>query len=91
MGDPQFVKRFRAAERPGLYCRVLREGTIQAGDEVTIESYPSEKVLLLEIFRDHYEKAADESTLRHFLRVPIAIRARKKLEERLEMLLARGK
>jgi MOSC domain-containing protein YiiM len=26
MGDPQFVKRFRYSDRPGLYCRVLREG-----------------------------------------------------------------
>ena len=26
MGDPGFVKRFRAAERPGVYCRVVREG-----------------------------------------------------------------
>ncbi len=27
MDDPAFLKRFRAAERPGVYCRVLREGT----------------------------------------------------------------
>ena len=26
MGDPAFVKRFRQAERPGLYCRVLQPG-----------------------------------------------------------------
>jgi MOSC domain-containing protein YiiM len=26
MGDPVFVKRLRAAERPGLYCRVIQEG-----------------------------------------------------------------
>ncbi|MEW6093825.1 MAG: MOSC domain-containing protein [Chloroflexota bacterium] len=91
MGDPQFVKRFRDAERPGLYCRVLREGVAQAGDEVTVEPYPGEKVSLLEIFRDHYVQDADESTLRRFLRAPIAIRARKNLEERLEMLFARGK
>jgi MOSC domain-containing protein YiiM len=91
MGDPQFVKRFRAAERPGLYCRVLREGTIQAGGEVTIEPFSGEKVALLEIFRDHYEKTADESTLRRFLCAPIAVRARKELEERLEKLVAKEK
>ena len=26
MGDPGFVARFRIAERPGAYCRVIREG-----------------------------------------------------------------
>ncbi len=25
MGDPTFVKRFRYAERPGLYCRVIQQ------------------------------------------------------------------
>lgn len=83
MGDPQFVKRFREAERPGLYCRVIQEGIIQAGDEVRVEPVRGEKVTLIEVFRDHYEKAADESTLRRFLRAPVAIRARKSLERRL--------
>ena len=36
MGDPQWVKKFRAAERPGLYCRIIKEGVIQAGDSVSI-------------------------------------------------------
>ncbi|MBN2387479.1 MAG: MOSC domain-containing protein [Anaerolineales bacterium] len=88
MGDPGFVKRFRAAERPGLYCRVLRPGVVQAGDEVSLEPMDGETVSLLEIFRDHYEKAADEATLRRFLRSPLAVRARTALEERLEKLLA---
>ncbi len=91
MGDPQFVKRFRQAERPGLYCRVIQGGIIQAGDEVRVEPVRGEKVTLIEVFRDHYEKAADETTLRRFLRAPIAIRARENLEERLEMLLTKGK
>ncbi len=91
MGDPQFVKRFHEAETPGLYCRVLRVGTILAGDEVTVEPFPGEKVSLLEIFRDHYEKDADISTLKRFLHAPIAIRAQRKLVERLEMLLAKGR
>jgi MOSC domain-containing protein YiiM len=33
MGDPGFVKQFRAAERPGLYCRVVRAGDIQVGKD----------------------------------------------------------
>ncbi len=32
MEDPHWVKKFRQAERPGLYCRVIREGFVSAGD-----------------------------------------------------------
>jgi MOSC domain-containing protein YiiM len=83
MGDAQFVKRFREAERPGLYCRVIREGSVRAGDKVTTELHSGETVTLLEIFRDYYERKANEAELRRFLRAPVAIRARKDLEERL--------
>lgn len=83
MGDPQFVKRFRDAERPGLYCRVIQAGVARVEDEVSVESTKDEKVGMLEIFRDYYEKAADAATLQRFLRAPLAIRARKALEERL--------
>ena len=55
MGDPGFVMRFRAAEWPGAYCRVMREGTIQAGDAVTLEPYAGDLVTIAEIFRDYYE------------------------------------
>ena len=83
MGDPQFVKKFRQAERPGLYCRVLQEGIVKAGESVTLEPFEGEKVLLLEIYRDYYEKRADAAELQRFLRAPLAVRARQSLEERL--------
>jgi MOSC domain-containing protein YiiM len=88
MGDPKFIKRFRDAERPGLYCRVLRESTVQAGDEVTVTPYPGETVTLLDVFRNFYEKKPSEETLRRLLRAPIAIRTRQDTEVRLEKLRA---
>ncbi len=90
MGDPGFIDRFRNAERPGVYCRVLQEGTIRIGEEVTVEPYRDDKVALIEIFRDYYAKAADVPTLQRFLRAPIASRARKNLERRLGKMLAKG-
>lgn len=39
MGDPKFVKKYRSAERPGLYCRVIQEGTLQAGEPVRHEPF----------------------------------------------------
>ena len=87
MGDPQFVKRFRRAERPGLYCRVIREGNIEAGSNVTIERYQGETIPVMDLFRDYYRRNKKEDTLRHFLKAPIAIRARQDVESDLQKIL----
>lgn len=86
MGDPQWVKKFRAAERPGLYVRVLREGTLAAGAAVTFEAYQGETLSLIEMYREFYEKAKTEESLRKHLNAPIAIRARVDLEKELNEL-----
>jgi MOSC domain-containing protein YiiM len=88
MGDPLFVKRFRHAERPGLYCRVLQEGSAQAGDAVTAEPYVDETVTIIEMFRDFYQKGQSEAELRRYLAAPIAVRSRVEKEEQLKALLA---
>lgn len=88
MGDPRFVRRYRYAERPGLYCRVIAEGEIKAGAGVTVQPVEDEAVGIVEVFRDWYEKDKDESTLRRFMRSPIASRARKEAERHLEKLSA---
>jgi MOSC domain-containing protein YiiM len=88
MGDPQFIERFRRAERPGLYCRVLQEGSLRPGDAATREKYPGAAVLAVELFRDFYTSIHDEATVRRFLAAPIAARARRDQERRLEKLLA---
>jgi len=89
MGDPQFVKKYRRAERPGLYCRVIREGIVQTGEVVSLEPFAGETILAIELFRDNYRTDKDEGTLRRFLKAPIAIRARKDVERDLQKLLAR--
>jgi MOSC domain-containing protein YiiM len=89
MGDPQFVKKFRQAERPGLYCRVIQEGFVQTGDEVKLEPYQSETLSILQMFRDYYDNNKSEEALRLHLRAPIAIRARKETEEDLQKLLSK--
>jgi MOSC domain-containing protein YiiM len=89
MNDPQWVKRFRKAERPGLYCRVIREGFVKTNDPVSIERYSRENISILEMFRDFYDKNKSEETLRRHLNAPIAIRARKDLEKELQQLLSK--
>ena len=90
MGDPQFVKKYRRAKRPGLYCRVIQEGFVQTGNEVTLESYKGETISILQMFRDYYDNHKSEATLRRHLRAPIAIRAREDAERDLEKLLSKG-
>jgi len=88
MGDPSFVKRFREAERPGLYCRVIQEGSLQVGDPVTWERYSGETIGAVELFRDFYAPHLDEATLRRHLAAPIGLRDRIEKEAQLEKLLA---
>ena len=86
MGDPQWVKKFRHAERPGLYCRVLQQGFVQAGDRVTLESYTGETLSILDMYREFYVKDKSQETLLRQLRAPIAIRARRDIEAELKEL-----
>ena len=39
-GEKGWVRRFARAGRPGAYLRVLEEGTVQAGDTVTVLAGP---------------------------------------------------
>ena len=87
MEDPQWVKKFRHAERPGMYCRVIREGFVKTCDPVTIEKYSGETISVLQMFRDYYDKNKSEETLLRHLNAPIAIRARRDMEEDLQKLL----
>ncbi len=90
MGDPGFLKRFRAAERPGVYCRVLGEGAVRAGDAVRREPYAGEPLTVRALFRAFFEPLRDVAALRRQLAAPIAIRARMEKEQLLRELLAEG-
>ena len=90
MEDPQWVKKFQHAERPGLYCRVLKEGFVKAGDPVSIEKYARETISIVQVYRDYYDKDKSEETLRRHLNAPIAIRLRERLQKELEKLTNAG-
>lgn len=82
MGDPKFAKKFRHAGRPGIYCRVLQTGTLQAGEEVIVVPYTGETLSLIEMYRDAFAPDTSPENLRRLLAAPIDIRSRKELEER---------
>jgi MOSC domain-containing protein YiiM len=87
MGMPSFAKQFRFAGRPGLYCRVISEGTLQSGETVRVEQYPGETVSVIESMRDFYEPELTEAAIRRHLNAPIAIRTRAEKEAQLQKLL----
>ncbi len=87
MKDPKFPERFRAAERPGLYCRVIREGHIRAGEAANVERFCGPIVPAVELFRAFYRNDEDDAdTLRWHLSAPIAIRAQIETENKLRRL-----
>jgi MOSC domain-containing protein YiiM len=45
-GDPQMLKRFALAARPGAYLRIVREGELGAGDPVEIVERPAHGVTI---------------------------------------------
>jgi len=88
MEDPHWVKKFRHAERPGLYCRVLKEGVVKTSDIVTFEKYTGETISIVQVFRDYYDKNKSEETVRRHLNAPVAIRIRESVERELQNLKA---
>ncbi len=54
LDEPNWVKRFADAGRPGAYLRVLLEGNVQAGDDLTVLSRPDQPVTVAESMRAFY-------------------------------------
>lgn len=83
MGDPAFLKKFRAAERPGAYCRVVQEGTLQVGDPVRHRVYAGEAVQMNELFVDFFQPSEDRERIRRHLTVPLHHEVRADREKQL--------
>ncbi len=66
LDEPQWVKRFAAAERPGAYLRVLTPGVVADGDDLEVVSRPSVAVTVAEAMRAFY---GDQDLMRRLLEV----------------------
>ena len=62
MREPHWVKRFTAQGDVGVYLRVLRPGTVRAGDPIQVRDRPAHGVTARDVFH-----AADPSRLRQLL------------------------
>jgi MOSC domain-containing protein YiiM len=79
MDDPQFVKRYTKAARPGAYARVLREGVLRAGDSVSLAAFDGERVTMPEMIRS-FGKKLQGAELARYLTAPIHYKLRAFLE-----------
>jgi MOSC domain-containing protein YiiM len=70
MADPHFVRRYRKAARPGFYCRVIREGTVEVGMEVSYRPYEGLRVPMTELMKS-FGKIIHDDTLARYLAAPI--------------------
>ncbi len=76
--DRAWVKRFALVGRPGAYLRVIQEGELQAGDDLTVVHQPGHGVTVSTMFRALMH---DHSLLPELLRVDnLAAAARRKVD-----------
>jgi len=75
-----FGQAFQKAARPGFYCRVIRPGSVAAGDEGWLEAYSGPANTLLSVYQANYQTPAPDQLLK-LLALPIDQRTRKKFEK----------
>ncbi|MEL6837692.1 MAG: MOSC domain-containing protein [Pseudomonadota bacterium] len=83
IGDGRAIKQFYAAERPGAYARVLKEGHVSKGMPVTLQPYDGDRITVVENMRAYRMKFKDEAFLRRTLHVPAHHKLHALAKERL--------
>jgi MOSC domain-containing protein YiiM len=85
VGIKGFSKRFMQIGRSGAYCRVLKTGSVGAGDEFELQPFAGDRVPLPTFLADMKRKlSADE--LQCYLALPIDERNRRDFERQLKAL-----
>ncbi|MGK9147655.1 MOSC domain-containing protein [Plantibacter flavus] len=59
LGEPRWVKRFTDAARPGAYLKVVKSGTVQAGDAIELVRRPGHGVTISSWFAAADPEQAD--------------------------------
>ncbi len=84
MEDKFFVKKFLAANRPGVYCRVIAEGSVQSGDEFTYIPFTGERIPVVELNDKWNRSDLQPGEMRRFLATPIHEKSRRQWEALLQ-------
>ena len=83
MAEPDWVKRFADARRPGLYVRVLEPGEVGVGDPVERLSVDGDGPTVLDLMDVWYDPEPAAELLERLLESPLAERARRNVERKL--------
>jgi MOSC domain-containing protein YiiM len=86
MGIRAFTRRFRKAARPGLYCRVIEAGAVQAGDAVRYAPSTASTLGIVELAEMFYARDPTRQQLERLLTAPIDVRGRRDIERQLAAL-----
>jgi MOSC domain-containing protein YiiM len=83
MDEPNWVKRFADARRPGLYVRVLEPGEVAAGDPVERVADGNGHPTVVDLMDAWYDTEPEAELLARLLASPLAVRARANMERKL--------
>ena len=89
MGDPAWPERFRAARRPGFYARVISGGELRVGMEVDRDQ-AEVGLSVLDLHDLAFDRQATAERITAALQAPVAERARRDLERRLDRMRPEG-
>ena len=88
MGEQEWVKRFAAARRPGVYARVLEPGEVAVGEAVERIDAGDGHPTVVELMDVWYDPSPEPELLERLLRAPLAERARVNVEAKLARAVA---
>ena len=83
IGDPQGVRMFHAADRPGAYARVLQGGDIAPWDTVDHIKYDGDRIGIVDNFKEFFAGFPVPAFLERLLRVPAHYKAHQMAKDRL--------
>lgn len=72
MGDPTFIKDFVQAARTGAYARVIKTGTMTAGDEVILIKTSTEHPSVNDVFKTCHSKNPEMDIVQRALASPLS-------------------
>lgn len=81
MGSAAFLKQFIQANRPGFYGRVLVEGKVAAGDDVSYSPSSQDYASITEVFHQWHAKEKSMVIIKKALQSPVSMHHRVKLEQ----------
>ena len=79
MNDPKFVKRYTKASRPGIYCRVISNGIVEAGMQVEYKPFPGAPVTMPEMM-ETFGRRLSAADRERYLAAPVHHKLRAELE-----------